>query len=132
MSLRTAAARILARWRRRPTLEDRLLAGETIELSFAPNVTIAVNLHDGLTTTYTRTEPTPDSEARRLLYAARAAQWAPDAPRRRQRGAIEATPDPDNPAMLTIPVSPTRKQNAHFGDVLAAYLRLIDEEYHRV
>lgn len=126
MSLRTAVARILARARRRPTPQERLLNGETIPLHLGPNLVITVNLHDGLTKRFTESDTMDDTEGYRLLLAARQALTVPQPPRR--RGDLPAMPDPNNPGVRTIPIALTHRQNEHVGDVLAAYYRLIHEE----
>jgi len=126
MSLWTAARRVLARARRRPTPEERLLYGETIPLRLGPNLVIKVNLHDGLTKSFTESEAMDDGEGYRLLLAARHALTCPQPPRR--RGDLPAVPDPDHPGVRTIPIALTHRQNEHVGDILAAYYRLINEE----
>lgn len=126
MSLRTVAARILARRRRQPTPEERLLNGETIPLHLGPNLVIHVNLFDGLTKRFTQSETMDDAEGRNLLMAARYALTCPEPTRR--RGDLPAMPDPDHPGVRTIPVALSHRQNEHVGDVLAAYYRLVSEE----
>jgi hypothetical protein len=126
MQLRKTLARILARRRRQPTTEERLLNGETIPLHLGPNLVITVNLFDGLAKRFTQSDTMDDQEGRHLLMAARYALTCPQPARR--RGDLPATPDPDNPAVRTIPVALTHRQNEHVGDVLAAYFRLTNEE----
>jgi hypothetical protein len=126
MSLMTAARRLFARARRQPTMEERLLNGETIPLHLGPNLVITVNLHDGLTKRFTEATDMPDDEGMHLLLAARLALTCPQPPRR--RGDLPAMPDPDNPGVRTIPIALTHRQSEHVGDALAAYFRLIDEE----
>lgn len=126
MSLWTAARRVLARARRRPTPEERLLYGETIPLHLGPNLVVTVNLHDGLTKRFTESATMDDGEGYQLLLAARIALHYPQPPRR--RGDLPAMPDPDNPGVRTIPIALTHRQNEHVGDILAAYFRLINEE----
>lgn len=126
MSLRTAAARVLARARRRPTPEERLLCGETIPLHLGPNLVVTVNIHDGLVKRFTESDTMDDDEGYRLLLAARHALTCPQPGRR--RGDLPAMPDPANPGVRTIPIALTHRQNEHVGDILAAYYRLINEE----
>jgi hypothetical protein len=126
MPLWTAARRVLARARRRPTPQERLLHGETIPLHLGPNLVIEVSLHHGLTKRFTETDAMDDDEGYRLLLAAREALHHPQPPRR--RGDLPAMPDPHNPGVRTIPIALTHRQNRYVGDILAAYFRLINEE----